>query len=715
MKASLRGSLNVHGSYRQDTSFIDACKPFFTITHNDMYIGALCSPRLVEYMPRDSVKSGLLIKSVMNPNSQVQTLSSADERCWVNWKFEKREGKVTKVPYMPKGIRASSTSSATWSTYAEVTEAAERFDGIGIVFTGSLLGVDIDHCISNDGSVSPEIASFVEKANTYTEVSPSGTGLHLYLRLTGPLELDRNRSGSYECYTSGRFFTVTGTPWTVSHPIRTIDPDAATELLRELGYPWKQEEVVTSSIPANTTLENDEVLQCMFAAKNGAKIQALYEGDTSEYDRDESRADAALCAHLAFWTGGNASQIEALWLASPLGARAKTQKRADYRSRTIENAIASTKETYSGPSQAPAIEARSTAGSKAIVTSFSDIRPQPVSWLWKDRIALGKVTLIVGDPGLGKSLSTVDIAAKVSTGSVWPVDAVPAPLGDVVFISAEDDPADTIRPRLDAAGADPSRVHVLRSIQKTTYDGKKTQRMFSLVEDIEALAGVLSGLPAPKLVIIDPISAYLGKADSHKNSDIRGLLAPLAEVATRFKVAVVAVSHLNKNSMDKNALYRTMGSLAFTAAARACFAVVRDREKSDRRLVLPVKNNLAQDLTGLAYSVMATEDNVPFIVWEQEAVVIPRDEILSPSSSQDERTDTDYAEMVLEIELREGPKPASEVLKAAKSAGVKDKALRRARGKLGVIVKKASFKGGWVWELPERQGAQEVQDAPRHE
>lgn len=647
----------------------------------------------------------------MEINEQVRELSQVGEKCWVDWKFEEREGdpKPAKVPYMPSGRRASSTDSATWSTYAEVVEAVGSFDGIGIVFTGSLLGIDLDHCISEDGNVSPEIESFIEKASTYTEVSPSGDGLHLYLRLTEPMTLERNRSGNYECYTSKRFFTVSGTPWTVTYPIRTVTPIEAIELLRNLGYPWKKEEIATAPVmTVRNSLEEGEILSLMFAAKNGEKMRALYAGDTSGYGGDESRADAALCASLSFWTSRDRAMIESIWLSSPLGSREKTKNRPDYRNRTIDNAIASTKETYSGGStvsQAP--QTRGETRSKAVVSSFADIQPQPIHWLWPGRIALGKVTLIAGDPGLGKSLTTVTMAAIISKGYKWPLTDSACPVGSVVFLSAEDDPADTIRPRLDAAQADCTRIHVLQAIKEIGADGKPTERMFSLKRDLSTLEELLPTLHDCRLVIIDPVSAYLDGTDSHANADVRGLLAPLAKLAADHDVAIVLVQHLNKNSKE-SAMYRSMGSIGFIGAARAGYLVTKDRDNPDRRLVMPIKNNLAKDNTGLAYSIMTAGNGAPSIVWELEPVTITADDALALVDLNEDKTSTDWAVTVLETILSKGPVLAVNVQKEIKQAGVTQKELRRAQKVLGIKPKKIGFNEGWEWSLSGHEGVQEA-------
>lgn len=266
------------------------------------------------------------------------------ERRWVNWKHEERDGGKTKIPYAANGRMASSTDPSTWSTYNEASQASDR---VGIIFRGDklLLGIDIDHVIK-DGVLRADIQQFVDAADTYTEISPSGTGLHLYLILSEPLKLTANRHSPFEAYTEGRYFTVTGTPFGAVRQMRTISPEEALKLLGTIGYPWqalKAPETPQNALKSAGTpqvLDDKVLLQKMFSAKNGAAVRTLYDGDTTAYGLDESRADLALLSHLAFWSGRNAHQMERIWLGSSLGRRVKTQARKDYRDRTIVAAIA---------------------------------------------------------------------------------------------------------------------------------------------------------------------------------------------------------------------------------------------------------------------------------------------------------------------------------------------------------------------------------------
>ncbi len=272
------------------------------------------------------------------------------EKRWVNYKMEVVEDRTTKIPYSPiTKNKASSIKESDWGNYIQAITCNK--DAIGIVFTPDkkLLGIDLDKCLDgNDiiGEDKQQIIEFLIEANTYCEVSPSGTGLHLYLTINEPLKLEANRHGSFECYTEGRYFTVTEKIYKEYDTIREVTKQEALDLLSILGYPWgKEVKPVTQTVVTNS-IPNEEVLERMFNAKNGPKAKALYNGDTSDYKNDESSADMALCSHLAFWTNKNYSQIEAIWLASPLGSREKTQERKDYRNRTINNAINNCTEGY---------------------------------------------------------------------------------------------------------------------------------------------------------------------------------------------------------------------------------------------------------------------------------------------------------------------------------------------------------------------------------
>ena len=320
---------------------------------------------------------------------------------------------------------------------------------------------------------------------------------------------------------------------------------------------------------------------------------------------------------------------------------------------------------------------------RPILLLMAEVKSQPVRWLWLQRIALGKLTLIAGDPGLGKSFVTLDIAARVSTGSGWP-DAPGQQFdpGGVVLLSAEDDPADTIRPRLDAAGADVSRITVVKGVTKIDpKTGEEIDASFCLATDLKALEEAIKQTPNCRLVIVDPITAYCGGVDSHKNAEVRGLFAPLSDLAERHGVAILAVTHLNK-STGGSAIYRTMGSVAYTAAARTVWCVIKDKDDPQRRLMLPLKNNLAPDVTGLAYSIR-DEGMAAVVEWQKDVVSLSADEAMNPERRDDERSDRDQAADWLRDALTDGPMSSEDVFKQAKENGFSEKTIRRAFKDMG--------------------------------
>jgi len=349
-------------------------------------------------------------------------------------------------------------------------------------------------------------------------------------------------------------------------------------------------------------------------------------------------------------------------------------------------------------------EGRRAAGFLVLMEPFSKIKAQPIRWVWRNRIPAGKLTIIAGDPGLGKSLLTLDLAARLSRGHPLP-DGERAEAGDVIIVSAEDDPADTIRPRLEVAGADLGRIHFLRGAYSHGGNGSARYKQFGL-GDLDTLTDALDSIEEEgrdvRLVVLDPLSAYLDGVDDVSNGDVRGLLRPLAELAARRGTAIIGVSHLRKG-MSPVAIYRVTGSLAFTAAARAVYAVVRDPEDRARRLFLPVKCNLSPDLGGLAYRLESAEE-VPFLHWEAAPVEQEADTLLGEARGERRSELEEAAEWLREV-LAEGPLPAVDLQRQAREAGIAWITVRRAKRVAGAASRRQGT--AWVWALQDAQGDQD--------
>jgi hypothetical protein len=355
------------------------------------------------------------------------------------------------------------------------------------------------------------------------------------------------------------------------------------------------------------------------------------------------------------------------------------------------------------------------ASVRPVLRCLADVQAEEVEWLWPGRIPLGKLTLIVGDPGLGKSFLTLDIAARVSRGDAWPdVPGIPTAAGEVVLLNAEDGLHDQIAPRLAALGADPNKVHSLPAVRlSSAKGGEEAEVHFSLATHLHALEQAILDLQACRLVIIDPLSAYLGNTDSHNNAEVRGLLAPLESLAARRRVAIVCVTHLNKNAGGPP-IQRIMGSVGFSAAPRAIWGVMRDPADGRRRLFLPVKNNLTREVPGLAYTVETAEGSgAGVVVWQPGRVVLTAQEAMEadPEAAEREGLKKDSDSWLLG-ELPPEGRPVAEILKTGAPLGYGPRTLQRALHRIRGRRARVGPKGIQTWFPPGSATAEDATPPP---
>lgn len=342
-----------------------------------------------------------------------------------------------------------------------------------------------------------------------------------------------------------------------------------------------------------------------------------------------------------------------------------------------------------------------TAGPRADIVRLADVEPKAIEWLWHERIPAGMLTILDGDPGLGKSMLTLDLAARVSTGRPMPGETTARPPRGVVVLSAEDDPARTIRPRLDAAGAD-CRLIAIVSIAEP--DGTLRAPTIGR-DDLAAVEEAIRHVDAA-LLVVDPLMAYLPDGvNANRDHDVRRALVALSDLAARTGAAIVVVRHLRKTAADGNPLYRGGGSIGIIGAARAGLLVARDPDdpSGQRRIVAATKQNLAPEPPALAFTleVPAGADH-PRLAWhgvtDHRAV-----DLLRVPDAGDAAPERREAEQFLAALLAAGPVAARQVEAEAAEAGIAWRTVQRAKASLGVrSVRPDGFTGPWAWALPDR-------------
>lgn len=439
-----------------------------------------------------------------------------------------------------------------------------------------------------------------------------------------------------------------------------------------------------------------------------AELDAMHH----DHDHNSQQYDAALEAAVqAAIDGKSAEHATKLLKALDEAKRHQTQEQSRVwvpKQQRPSNARLNGNNGHDLPQTGDAI----TSDSLGIIsTCVSDIEAEAILWLWDQRLACGKFSVISGNPGLGKSQVCASLSAVVSVGGKWPVTRDKAPLGSVIILSAEDDPKDTIRPRLEAAGADLTKIHLIESVRAIGSDGMPMRRGFNLSTDIPKLVVKMYELGDVRLVIIDPISAYFGSTDSHKNAEVRTLLLPLQQAAQEMGAAILGISHLTK-SEGMDVLLRTQGSVGIVAAARAVFGVGKDKDDPGKRYFMPLKNNLATDMNGFSYRIeeFCLPGTDPLIrtsrvMWDNELVTQNAEDVFT-TPDREERSAVEEAEDFLRHALGMGWVRTIDLQGQARKAGISWISVKRAQNRLKIKPTRhggLGSGGGWGWELPDSE------------
>ena len=604
---------------------------------------------------------------------------------WVAWKYVTRGNKTTKLPYMPSGKPAESNNPATWSEFGVALEASEikgKWEGIGCMISDPYIAVDFDHVRDpKTGEVEKWAWDAIVHLNSYTELSPSKTGFHVWCY--GKVSGAGKRKGRVELYASGRYFTVSGLRETsLPATINPLPSDFYTRI-EVLDPQYK-----AASNKVNSEIKNERVT-------SQQKIFHLGRGDwASAGYPSQSEADCAYCVHLAGIFNGEIEKIDAAFRASKL-FREKwdvVHGPDTYGNMTIAKALVNFKR-----------KKESIRSLKRV--KLSAIKPELLTWLWPNKVPMGKVTLFSGPPGIGKSSTTDDLCAKLSRGEL----GNPA---KSVIMSAEDDPADTLVPRLMGMGANLDLIEMCN--QTTVIEGDNEYEIsVALDSDLSELVKMVKFDPEIKLLVIDPISNYLGKANMNREQEVRAVLMPLVLMASEYNVAVILVGHFNKMK-DGDAITRQGGATALTGVPRVVWNFTKSSETEGECLMSSPKN---AHLKSLRYKIVSKMvplgdgkvADVGVVEWLGE-IDISAEDVLTELNAPDKK-DKSAAREWLKDQLSDSKEHEANLLVRAGSAELKvsEATVYRAAKKLPITRRKdPNVKRKEFWSLIIGATEQEV-------
>lgn len=624
-----------------------------------------------------------------------------------------------------------STSPQDWATYTDALaciEANRKLGvelGLGFVFTNTpYAGVDLDTYRTADPILIAQHDAITKAFNSYTESSPNG-GKHILVKgrlLKGyhPSKLE------LECYSEGRYFTLTG------RTINDVPIEPRQELLDQLAkdidaFHGRNISNGILFVEEPRTESNDAV-----AAKVKAKFPHLWDCDPREIFKvvegkpvDRSAEDFKLCKEIARLTRNgqqtlnvfrlspraNVPRIDKNGREKPFPNRMKCWDRPDtYMAPTIFAAFADIDWqaenrqrdgfTVNGRQAewGPQLHAKPINPNKVEVITMSSLTAEAITYLWDKWLPLGKLVLLAGAAGTGKSTLAFSFAAVVSAGAFWP-DGTKAEQGHVLIWSSEDDVADTIMPRLQAMGANLDFVHAIKAT--TTSDGKKLP--FNPATDMELLKSMMTN-HGPTLLILDPIvSAITG--DMNKSNEVRKGLQAVVDFASDVECCVLGISHFAKGTSGRNPTERVIGSVAFAAFARMVLVAAKD-EETDNRVFVRAKSNISMDDGGFNYEIqpvtLPSGIETTRILWKDEIEGSTK-RILAEVEHQETKEEsslgkTEEAMKHLMFWLNRGPQLAQKMMDDCVALGCSKKTVYRAQKRLGVVATKRGTV--WMWSKP---------------
>ncbi len=578
-------------------------------------------------------------------------------------------------------------------THADEYKNEPGATGVGLCFGPPYFGVDLDKCIDPEtGTVEPWAADIISQVPaTYTELSPSGKGFHLWYRTDKHSDLlDGVRTDKAEVYARGRYFTVTGNHYPGT-PLEVTDVAVA------------QAKKIFALIES---LKSKKQVSEVIEPASSAKLETLL--STSDFP-DLSSAVQSLLWQLFYKYGTDArDKVEEIFKTSKLYTDTHwVTKWARLRENELDLAVGKVRQWVQDH---PKRSVAKKANRVLVVRSAQSYKPEHQHYFFKPYLPIGQLVHFGGDQGQGKSPVVIDLLAQLTAPHLrhWP-DGQPNindPLG-VLLLSMEDDPAAITLPRFDLAGGDRGMLQIVEGT-KLDEDSTHAERTLALDEDMHLLTQFARKMPHLGAVGIDPTTNYLGRVKMNAESEVRTILTPLSHLAQELKIVVISIGHFNRREKGTSALNRVMGAQAFTGVARqvVLFGPDPDTEEAYHHVMTTGRGELQVGLKYKTTVVERTWDNetsdVVKIAWGEKTKA-NADEVAEPESRAEKSKTAEASRLLTEI-LKSGKKQATECLAMLKDAGLDEATLKnidRVRKKAGVKSEKVGK--GWEWSLSTSQ------------
>ncbi len=625
---------------------------------------------------------------------------------WLLWRHEVRNGsKPTKVPYSVRGGLGSSTDPLTWASYPEALAAVNGFDGLGFAITAGNVLIDLDGCRDPDtATIEAWAQNIVEFLQCPAEISPSGTGLHIYVKSPNGRSLKRmfNPAGEkkkgIEVYAGGRYSAITfkhlpGTPLRIPEVdlanfltwLERGDFDPDDRKIASVCQRWEQDDRTVRS----KTLDLERWLnachvEVLKQKPDGTRL-IVCPGTHGEYDPRDGRAFVKQMASGALAMG---------CLHSTCSLHNDRNRWTDFR-KLVERSL----------SPQALLAARTIVqGERELATiRLSEVTAKQQQYLWQNYLPTDQLIAIYGPSHTAKSVIALDLAARITTGSAWPDGTVnTVSPGKVLLLSAGEDALDTVlKPRFALANGDPDKLIIVQATKPIGSDLPIEQEMIALDRDIDLLKKYLENDREIRMVVVDPVTNHLGSRKLNAEEEVRPALMRLKMMAERLAVPVIIIGHLNRREKGTAALDRMLGARSFSGVPRTIFFTGTDNQSPDKHAFV-----LVQERGVGAPALRFHTEMVSSVIdgCETKQVRISWDATTDATAvSETEKSSEEEASIALKdfLHHRNGSAPAQDCQKYLSDSGFSTLNIRRVRRRAGIeALRPAKVGDAWRWRIP---------------